>query len=410
MSDPSAPPSLLPGRRRPRVVHVTTTDMSLDWLLRPQLERFAAAGYEVVGLAGPSGHAEDLAASGIPVVPLRHATRAVALDRDVAAMGELASVLWRLAPDVVHTHNPKPGVLGRIAGRAVGVPVVVNTQHGLFATPDDRLVERAVVYGLERLAATCADVELVQNPEDLETLARLGVPRRRLRLLGNGVDLARFDPDRWADQRAAVRAELGVGDDDVVVGVVGRLVWEKGYRAVFDAAERLRTLAPAAVVVVIGPTDDAKGDAVDADARADAVRHGVRFAGRRQDMARCYAAMDLYVLASHREGFPRSAMEAAAMGLPVVTTDVRGCREVVEHERTGFLVPVDDGAALAEAVARLVEDPGRRRAMGEAGRALAARRFDQRQVIATTLEAYAELLVAPTAARRAAARWSASRR
>lgn len=401
---PPAPPAVVAGRCRPRVVHLTTTDMSLDWLLRPQLEAFLAAGYEVVGVAAPDGHAEAVRASGIEAVPLRNATRAVAPHRDLAALAELWRLLWRLAPDIVHTHNPKPGVYGRIAGRLAGVPAVVNTQHGLFATDDDRWAKRAVVHGLERVAAACSDAELFQNGDDLATMAGLGVPRRRLHLLGNGVDLDRFDPDRWAHRRAAVRAEVGAGPADVVIGVVGRLVWEKGYREVFAAAERLRTRAPAARVVVVGPEDAAKADAVTAEDRRAAERSGVHFLGRRDDVEALYAAMDVYVLASYREGFPRSAMEAAAMGLPVVTTDVRGCREVVVDGVTGRLVPVRDADALADAVAGLVGDAGLRAAMGRAGRALAAERFDQRCIIATTLEVYAALLGSPAVRARGARR------
>lgn len=380
------------GRTRPRVVHLTTTDMSLDWLLRPQLQAFAAAGFEVVGVAAPSGHAAGLRAAGVEVVPLRHATRAVAPARDVAALAELVRVFRRLRPDIVHTHNPKPGVYGRLAARLAGVPVVVNTQHGLYATADDRRARRVAVYAAERLAATCSDVELVQNPEDLETLARLRVPRDRLVRLGNGVDLTVFDPQRWASTRSTTRAALGVGSDDVMIGVVGRLVWEKGYATVFDAARRLAASAPAARVVVVGPDDDDKADGIDPVSRRAAQARGVAFLGRRDDMPELYAAMDLYVLASRREGFPRSAMEAAAMGLPVVTTDARGCREVVRHRRTGLLVPVDDAGALAGALTELVADPAMRRAYGDAGRVLAEAEFDQQRVIDVTLATYRRLL------------------
>ena len=400
---PPAPPPVVAGRRRPRVVHLTTTDMSLDWLLRPQLVAFAEAGYEVIGMAGPSGHAEALAEVGIPLVPLRHATRAMDPRRDVAALVELARALRRLRPDVVHTHNPKPGIYGRLAARAAGVPVVVNTQHGLYALPEDPPAQRAVVYALERVAAACSDAELVQGPEDLATLADLGVPEDRLVLLGNGVDLHRFDPDRLPPgTRARVRAELGVADDEVVVGAVGRLVWDKGLREVFDAARRLAVDAPRVRVVVVGPADDDKADAVGpADRDRVAAEAGVVFAGRRDDMPEVYAALDAYVLASHREGFPRSAMEAAAMGLPVVTTDVRGCREVVVPGETGLLVPVGDPAALADAVARVAGDDGLREAMGRAGRDLAGRRFDQRRAIGTTLGVYDRLLRSLAAVERA---------
>jgi glycosyltransferase involved in cell wall biosynthesis len=277
-----------------------------------------------------------------------------------------------------------------MAARAARVPLVVNTQHGLYAQPNDRAARRLPVYILERLAAACGDVELIQNPEDLETLARLGVSREKLRLLGNGIDLDRFGPQP-AGVREAVRAELGVEDGQVVVGAVGRLVWEKGYAELFEAAGRLLARRPDVAVVVAGPFDADKGDPLTAADVAAAEVAGVRFLGHRHDPERLYAAFDVYVLASHREGFPRSAMEAAASGLPIVATDIRGCREVVDHERTGLLVPARDAAVLEAAIERLAGDAATRRRLGGAAAAKARDEFDQRRVIARTLEAYARL-------------------
>ena len=107
------------------------------------------------------------------------------------------------------------------------MPHVVNTVHGLYAQPTDPFPRRAAVYSLERIAASFSDVELVQNPEGIPILRRLRIPRRKLRVLGNGVDLGRFDPPRYADARRQVRAELGIGDEEVLVGLVGRLVAER---------------------------------------------------------------------------------------------------------------------------------------------------------------------------------------
>jgi glycosyltransferase involved in cell wall biosynthesis len=369
-----------------RLLHVTTTDMSLELLLGPQLRAFRDAGYDVHTASAPGPFVAGLAADGIVHHPLRHATRA--LGHDAAAPAELYRLFRRLRPDIVHTHNPKPGVYGRVAARAAGVPLVVNTQHGLYAQPTDRRARRAAVYSLERLAATCSDVELVQNRDDLATLARLGVPERKLRLLGNGVDLDRFRPQP-PRVRKELRAELGLTDDQVLVGAVGRLVWEKGYAELFAAARRLLARRADVAFVVAGPFDGDKGDPLTpADVEA-AEAAGVRFLGLRADPERLYAAFDVYVLASHREGFPRSAMEAAASGLPVIATDIRGCREVVDHERTGLLVPVRDAAALEAAIDRLASDDAARRRLGEAGAAKAHAEFDQERVIGRILDAYA---------------------
>jgi glycosyltransferase involved in cell wall biosynthesis len=378
-----------PAARRPVLVHLTTTDMSLDWLLGPQLRAFAAAGYDVIGVSAPGPHVANLAELGVRFEPLPELTRSTSAVADLRAFVGLVRLFRRLRPDILHTHNPKPGVLGRVAGRIARVPLIVNTQHGLYAQPDDRRRRRWPVYAIERVAAAFGHVELVQNPEDVTTLVeRLRVPARKVRLLGNGIDLARFDPAAVPEAaRSARRAEWGIADDEVVYGTVGRLVREKGLVELLDAAHRIREAGVPARLVVIGPADTDKADALDAGAVARAEADGVVFTGARTDMPECYAALDVFVTASWREGFPRGAMEAAAMGLPTVASDIRGNRQVVDPA-TGVLVPVRDAAALAAAITGLVGDPARRRAMGAAARAKAEAEFDQAQVIARTLDAY----------------------
>jgi glycosyltransferase involved in cell wall biosynthesis len=379
----------LAGRR---LIHVTTTDMSLALLLGPQLRAFAAEGMEVIGVSAPGPFVDQLVEWGISHVPLRHATRSVSLGHDLLALPELERLFRRLRPDIVHTHNPKPGVYGRLAARAAGVPGIVNTVHGFYAAPEDPWSRRALVYTLERMASQCSQVELFQNPEDLEVMKRLRAPADKLELLGNGVDLERFQPRRGeADVRRA-RAAMGVDSSAIVVGTVGRLVWGKGFRELFAAAGRMRSIRPEVVFVVVGPQDPARGDALDDQDIAEARSLGnVVLTGHRHDVEDLYPGMDLYVLPSYREGFPRSAMEAAASGLPVIATDIRGCRQVVDHGVTGLLVPLHDADALALAVAELAGDGTRRSAMGLRGRQKAESDFDDRQVVQRTLAAYARL-------------------
>jgi glycosyltransferase involved in cell wall biosynthesis len=383
--------SVLTGRR---VVHVTTADISLALLLGPQLRAFAAAGMDVVGASAPGPYVDELTAMGIAHEPLRHATRSVNVGQDVLALGELVRLFRRLKPDIVHTHNPKPGLYGRIAARLAGVPVVVNTIHGLYATEDDGWVRRGVVYALERGVSVCSQAELVQNEEDVEVLRHLRFPERKLVLLGNGIDMARFGLPSGAENVAQARASLGVAPGQVAVGIVGRLVWQKGFRDLFTAAERLRQTHPEVMIVVVGPSDPDKADALGPDdiAAAEAVGN-VRFLGGRDDVDQLYHGFDIFVLPSYREGFPRSAMEAAASGVPVVATDIRGCRQVVDDGVTGLLVPVHDPGALAAAIEELAGDAAGRAAMGQAARAKAESEFDDRRVVDITLAVYERLLV-----------------
>jgi glycosyltransferase involved in cell wall biosynthesis len=376
-----------------RLVHVTTVDMSLVLLLGPQLRAFGESGMEVIGVSAPGPFVPQLESWGIRHIPLRHATRSVAVGQDLQALAELWQLFRRLQPDIVHTHNPKPGLYGRVAARAAGVPGIVNTVHGLYASPDDQALRRTVVYALERAASACSGAELVQNPEDLEVLARWGVPDRKLVLLGNGVDLQRFRPAPDEQTRRAVRADLGIDEDAVVVGTVARLVWQKGFRELFAAVEQVRHSHPEVVFVVVGGSDPEKADTITPEELAAAGRRGrIVFAGSRDDMESVYPSFDLFALPSYREGFPRAAMEAAACGLPVIASDIRGCRQVVSHGDSGLLVPVHDPLRLAEAIEDLVDDPARRLRMGAAGRRKAQSEFDDQAVVSKTLDAYERVL------------------
>jgi glycosyltransferase involved in cell wall biosynthesis len=370
--------------RRLTVAHLTTVDVSLRFLLLAQLRAVLDLGGVAIGISAPGPWVAELEAEGIRHLPLASSTRAMDPTADARAAGELWCILRREPIDVLHTHNPKPGLYGRVVGRLARVPIVVNTVHGLYANDDDPVARRAAVYALEAFASRFSDAELVQSPQDLALMRRWHLTRHA-ELLGNGVDLTRFDPTRFSvDDRRTVRTALGVDDDTVLVGTVGRLVAEKGLPELFAAVKRLPSNF---VLVVVGAPDPVKPDAIGADELARARVHGVRFLGHRDDVDALYAAMDVFVLASHREGFPRAAMEAAAMGLPVVATDVRGCREVVHDGVTGSLVPVDDPAALAEAL-RALQDPGLRRALGAAGRTRARQHFDERRVVEIVLDAY----------------------
>lgn len=371
-----------------KVAHLTTVDMSLRFLLLPQLEAALEYG-ESIGISAPGPYVSEIEERGIRHVPLGSSTRGMDLVADLRAMRQLWSVLRSEQLDVLHTHNPKPGVYGRILGRIAGVPLVVNTVHGLYATAESPLWKRALIYGLEGVASRFSDAELVQNPEDLELLRRMRlVPSRKLRLLGNGVDLSRFNPERARSRRDQTRAELGLDPDDVAVGMVGRLVAEKGLPELIEAA---RILGSRARVLVAGPRDPEKGDALQSEMLERASETGVRFLGMRRDVEALYGALDVFVLPSHREGFPRAAMEAAACGLPLVATDIRGCRQVVEDGLNGYLVPVGDPLRLAEALRALCDDPGMRERMGKASAEKARESFDESRVVEIVMTTYRDV-------------------
>ncbi len=381
-----------PGK--PRVAHVTTVDLSLRYLLLNQLQRIQEEGYDVYGISAAGPDVAAVEASGIPhfAVPM---TRRFTPMADLRALWSLVRLMRRERFDVVHTHTPKAGLLGQLAARISGVPVVVNTLHGFYFHDDMKPAPRRFYIWMERIAARCSDTILSQNTEDMATAVKEHIASPNLiKWLGNGIDVRRFDRRRVSEQALdALRKEIGLDPGAPVVGFVGRLVEEKGISVLLEAATKVLKEIPDAQFLIVGPYDEEKPDALRPSV---ADRYGVtrrcHFLGMRQDMPELYALMDLLVLPSYREGFPRAPMEASAMGIPAVVTDVRGCREAVEDEVNGLLFPAGDSEALARAIVDLLHDEVRRAEMGTAGRRLAEDRFDEQKVFDRVLREYERLL------------------
>ncbi|MGH9084632.1 MAG: glycosyltransferase [Acidimicrobiales bacterium] len=354
--------------------------MSLALLLATELRVDVEAGHEVLGISAPGRYVPEVEALGVRHVAVSSLTRAWDLRSDVQAARDLWSLIRGLDLDVLHTHNPKTGVLGRALGRLARVPAVVNTCHGLWAGSDDGRLKRTVVLGIEAAAAQFSHAELYQNAEDRRALA-WAIRAAKAEVVGNGVDLERFRFDPAG--RARVRAEWGVDDGQLVVGGVGRLVAEKGVRELSAAAQ---ALAGRARFVWVGPRDESKAD------RLTGPLPGLELVGERSDMPATYSAFDVFVLPSYREGFSRSAMEAAACGRPMVLTDIRGCREIGTDGEHLLLVRARNAAALTQAVAHLLDDGDLRDRVAGAAEARARSAFDQRAVALRSLATYDRVL------------------
>ncbi len=376
------------------VAHVTTVAGSLRHLLLGQLCTLRDHGYEVTGVSSPGPDASALASRGIGHVAVPMTRRLTPL-ADVRSLLRLYQVMRRGRFTIVHTHTPKPGLLAQLAARLARVPVVVNTIHGFYFHDRMPPAARQFYVALERLAGRCSDLILSQNEEDVATALRERiVTPGRIRHLGNGIDLQRFDPQRLdAQARGRTRASLGMSAQAPVVGFVGRLVAEKGVRELLEAARIVRRSHPGVRFLFVGHTDQEKADRISPEAARELDGEGTCvFAGFREDMPELYRAMDVFVLPSHREGFPRAPMEASAMKVPCVVTDVRGCRQTVRHRENGLLVPVGEPRALAEAICGLLDDRGLARRLGEQGRRRAVEEFDERRVFAIVLSEYERLL------------------
>jgi glycosyltransferase involved in cell wall biosynthesis len=384
-----------------RIAHIATVDTSLRYFLLDQLLFFKDRGYEVITISSPGQEVPLLERAGIRHISVRISRRPFSPFRDLRSLFQLTLTLRKLRPDIVHTHSPKGNFLGEIAASLAGVPVIINTIHGYHFHDLMQPLKRRIYVLLERIAGRAADLVLSQSEEDRQTAIHERIaPSTRVKYLGNGIDTKRFDRNRLSgDVDKLVRDQVGLGDGPVV-GFVGRLVREKGILDLFAAASNLLPDFPDLQLLVVGETDVAKRDAVDEDA-ADAygVRGCTHFLGLRHDLPELYAVMDVFVLPSYREGLPRTAIEAMAMQVPCVLTDVRGNREVLKSGEEGVLVSPGDVAALTLAIKALLEDPSRAAAMGRKGRVSAETHWDERRVFEFIDSEYKRLISATSGAR-----------
>jgi glycosyltransferase involved in cell wall biosynthesis len=370
-----------------QIAHVANTDYFCAFLLRDQLKALRDDDHEVEVVCGDGPMVAALESDGFRVHVVENSRRIDPL-ADARTLVRYVRLFRREGYDLVHTHNPKVNALASVAARIAGIPRVVSTLHGLYSHEGQSPWVRSIWRSFEAASARLSDIILCQSAEDVRTARwQRIVPDQRLRRLGNGVDLTRFSPRRiGAEDRAALRRRIGVRPEERVVGFVGRLVREKGVMELLEAV-RAR---PSWRLLLVGPDESGvKRDAIASKILTS--RPKVTWLGLQTDMPALYAAMDVAALPSHREGLPRSLVEASAMCIPSVATDIRGCREVIVPGRTGLLVPARNPAALRSALDALMGDPARGRRLALAARRRAQQLFDERAVLERIGRAYREI-------------------
>lgn len=339
-------------------------------------------GHEVHVLGGGDGpYAESLAERGVTVHRLERLARPLRPVADLAALAELRRVLGSVRPDLLSTHSSKAGLLGRLAGRSLGIPTLF-TAHG-WAFTDGVSPKEATFYRLaERAAAPLGPKIITVSGYDRElALEHRVAPAAKLVAVHNGM------PDVGPELRAAPAR----GPAKLVM--VARFQEQKDHDTLFRALAPLRGREWTLELIGDGP--------LEAGARAQVAQLGLegrlRFLGARSDVAERLADASAFLLVSHWEGFPRSILEAMRAGLPVVASDVGGTREALVDGQTGFLVPRRDAGTLTDRLGRLLEHPNLRAKLGAAGRERFEANFTFGHMLRNTLAVYDEVLSRRTA-------------
>ena len=369
--------------RLPKLLFVVTEDWYFVSHRLPLAVAAQKAGFDVAVATRVGGHGKTILAAGIRLIPFSLSRRRGNPLGEVAA---LVRLYCRDRLDIVHHVALKPVLYGAFAARLASVPHVVNAVAGLgWLFTSSGLAARTLRPVICRLLAWLLGAPhsrtIVQNPDDFGLLIKMGVPEDRLRLIrGAGVDTEVFTP--------VLESPL----EPVTVLLSARMLWAKGVGEFVEAARLLTEAGVKARFVLVGDPDPGNPASVPvAVLRAWHGENGVEWWGHRDDMPVVFHTAHIACLPSYREGLPKVLLEAAACGLPIVTTDAPGCREIVRDGDNGFLVPVRDAQALALALRSLIDNVALRAKMGQRAREIVLAEFSQERVIAETLAVYQEL-------------------
>jgi glycosyltransferase involved in cell wall biosynthesis len=371
-----------------KVCQLCAVDFTLKHFLLPLIDGMQSRSWAVTAVCTDGPYVHALREQGYRIETLT-ICRSMNPLRAVRSMLALLRLFRRERFDVLHAHTPVAALVGRIAARLAGIPLVIYTAHGFYFHEGMPAWKRSLFVALERLGGRLTDLLFSQSSEDAEDAIREGIiPASKVLAIGNGVDPKRFDPVIVGDG-AAVRNELGIPTDAFVIGCIGRQVREKGIVEFLQAAETVAADHTKVWFLLIGErlaSDHASSVVAELAAARSSLGARLVTPGLRTDIPECLAAMDLFCLPSWREGMPRTIIEAMMMGKPVLSTDIRGAREEVIAEVTGILVPVRSADSLAKAMVRFIKDSVWTQKLGIAGRNSALSLYHERRVVELQLE------------------------
>lgn len=378
-----------------RVLHAITSSLSL-LLLNGQMDYLRKVGFETAIVCGSGNRTEVIQpAESIPVFTTAM-EREISPLRDLLSLCRLYGLVRSLRPAILNVGTPKAGLLVGLAAWLNRVPCRIYTLRGL-RVETARGIKRRILTLTERIACSCASRVVCVSPSLQRRAAELRlVSPEKTRVLGsgssNGVNVAHFVPTVERTAHAAeIRRRLGIEPETPVLGFVGRFTRDKGLPELVEAFRLVRQPFPDARLLLLGSYEP--GDPVPPQTRtAIESDPGIVRVGFTDEIASYYHAMDIFILPTHREGFPNCVLEAQAAECPVVTTSATGAVDSIEDGVTGLLVPVGDAAATAEAVIRLLSDRAMARRMGRCGHERVMREFRQEIVWEALADLYRELL------------------
>lgn len=368
----------------PKILFFITEDWFVcsHWL--PLIEGARGAGFEVVVVTRTNKNTEKIIQSGAKVIPLEISRRGLNVFYEFKSVLQLMRIYHKEQPDIVHHIAMKPMLYGSLVSHLIRIPHIVNWVAGMgwlfISTTWRAKMLQIVMRKVLGLLLRGTEV-IVENKDDQAVINHIGIADQHLHLIrGAGVDTLLYAPSPEPKETP-------------LVVLPARMLWDKGVGEFVEAATQLKKRGVSARFVLVGEPDEDNPTSVPEPQLASWQKDGVvEWWGRCEDMPHVLAQSHIVCLPSYREGLPKSLLEAASCGRPIVTTDVPGCREIVRDGDNGLLVEMRNSVALADVLAKLLADPELRQYMGRRGRKLVLNEFSQERIVALVLTLYREVI------------------
>lgn len=378
-----------------KLIRITTVPVSLEKLLEGQLN-FMQHEYEVIAVSSDEERLKELGREiGVRTYAV-DMTREITPTRDLGSLWKLYRFLKKEKPLIVHTHTPKAGIAGMMAAKMAGVPLRLHTVAGLPLL-EAKGVKRKLLEYVEKLTFASATNVYPNSLRIYEYLKdKKYTSEEKLKVIGkgssNGIDTKYFDPDKYSEvEKIKTRRTLGMPEKDLVFIFVGRLVRDKGINELVEAFENIHTQFPDTSLLLVGPFE-AELDPLKPQTIEKMTAHPKIFGVGYQNDVRPYLAIaDVLTFPSYREGFPNVVMQAGAMGLASIVTDINGCNEIVLEGVNGTIIPVRDTIALFEAMKKMIHREDYRKTVGGNSRKLIEENYERQEIWKALLAEYRRL-------------------
>lgn len=379
-----------------KILQICAIDISVDDLLKPLILKLMSEDFIVHNACTNTGKFQSLCSQGIHMINIT-IDRRIDILKNIESIWNLFRLMKKEKYDIVHVHTPVAALIGRVAAKLAGVKTIIYTAHGFYFHEEMSRFQYIFYYLIEKYAARfLTDWLLLQSKEDFElALKNNFIIKEKIIHLSNGVDIwNKFNPLLFTKpeiEQFLTQERLGNGD--FIFSFIGRMVREKGIFELVEAFKRVVCEYPQAKLLLIGGFLESERDQESYLQLLKEFEHeNIRFLGFRNDIPLLMRVSDVYVLPSHREGLPRSIIEAMAMEKPIIATNIRGCREEVFNMENGYLVEKSNVNDLTLAMMEMISNPVMVRNFGMRSREIVERLFDEENVLNKQIILYRDIL------------------